>query len=83
MRYLFIVQGEGRGHMTQAISLSEILRKAGHEVCHVVIGKSPRRTVPDFFYKKINAEIEELESPNFITDKDQKSVKPFRSVVHS
>jgi len=83
MRYLFIVQGEGRGHMTQAISLSEILRSGGHEVCHVVIGKSPRRVVPSFFYEKINAEIEELESPNFVTDKNQKSVKPFRSIVHS
>ena len=27
MRYLFVVQGEGRGHLTQALSLASILRK--------------------------------------------------------
>ena len=32
MKFLFIVQGEGRGHLTQAITLEEILRRNGHEV---------------------------------------------------
>ena len=27
MKVLFIVQGEGRGHLTQAITLEEILRR--------------------------------------------------------
>ena len=31
MKVLFIVQGEGRGHLTQAITLEEILRRNGHE----------------------------------------------------
>ena len=31
MKFLFIVQGEGRGHLTQAITLEEILRRNGHE----------------------------------------------------
>ena len=32
MKFLFIVQGEGRGHLTQAITLEEILRRNDHEV---------------------------------------------------
>ncbi len=83
MKYLFIVQGEGRGHMTQAISLSQILREAGHDVVKVIVGKSPRRKIPEFFHEKIGAEIIELDSPNFVTDKNQKSVKPFRTLVTS
>ena len=69
--------------MTQAISLRQILQSGGHEVCHVIVGKSPRRQIPSFFYEKIGSDIDELESPNFVTDKNQKSVKPFRSAVHS
>lgn len=83
LKYLFVVQGEGRGHMTQALSLAVILRAAGHEVCHVVAGKSKRRELPGFFSEKIEAPITLVDSPNFITDKDQKSVKPLKTVIHS
>ena len=81
MRYLFIVQGEGRGHMTQAISLSNILHEAGHEVVQVVVGKSPQRKIPDFFFNRINAPVTLLESPNFATDRDHKKVKPFKTLM--
>ena len=27
MRFLFIVQGEGRGHLTQALTLEDMLRR--------------------------------------------------------
>ncbi len=83
MKYLFIVQGEGRGHMTQALSLAQTLRGAGHEICRVIVGKNERRTIPAFFRDQIGAPIEWLESPTFVTDKNQKSVKPFRTVVYS
>ena len=32
MRYLFVIQGEGRGHLTQALSLASMLRRHGHEI---------------------------------------------------
>ena len=44
MKVLFIVQGEGRGHLTQAITLEEILRRNGHEVVEVLVGKSNSST---------------------------------------
>ena len=48
MKFLFIVQGEGRGHLTQAITLEEILLRNGHEVVEVLVGKSSSRRLPDF-----------------------------------
>lgn len=83
MKYLFIIQGEGRGHMTQALSLAQTLRSANHEICRVVVGKNERRSIPTFFKDQIGAPIEWLDSPTFVTDKNQKSVKPFRTVVYS
>lgn len=83
LKYLFLIQGEGRGHMTQALSLAKILRNHNHEVTRVIVGKSKRRSIPQFFLDKIGCNVEHLASPNFITDKKQKSVKPFRTVVYS
>ena len=37
MKVLFIVQGEGRGHLTQAIAMERLLRRNGHEVAEVLV----------------------------------------------
>ncbi|WP_084438835.1 glycosyltransferase family protein [Algoriphagus mannitolivorans] len=74
MKFLFIVQGEGRGHMTQAIAFYHLLRSQGHEVCGVIVGKSKRREIPDFFSREIKAPIHLVDSPNFVADKKQKKI---------
>ena len=74
LKFLFIIQGEGRGHMTQAISMFQILGEMGHEVCAVGIGKSQRREIPEFVSKNIQTPIFLFDSPNFETDKSQKSI---------
>ncbi|MBC7923498.1 MAG: glycosyl transferase [Ferruginibacter sp.] len=71
---MFVVQGEGRGHLTQAITLSEMLREAGHEVSAVLVGRSDRREVPSFFYDRIHSPVVCFESPNFVFDAKRKSV---------
>ena len=43
MKILFIIQGEGRGHLTQALSLRQKLTDEGHQVVGVLVGKSPAR----------------------------------------
>lgn len=74
MKILFIVQGEGRGHMTQAISLQKKLLREGHQLVGVLVGKSPSRNIPDFFTKAIKAPIYTFDSPNFMpTAKNKKS----------
>ncbi len=66
MRYIFIVQGEGRGHLTQAMAVERLLRENGHEVIAVLVGKSPSRKLPDFFTNAIKAPIETFDSINFV-----------------
>lgn len=79
MKVIFIVQGEGRGHMTQAITMGEMLRENGHEVVEVLVGSSKTRQLPDFFLKHIGAEVKTFLSPNFLPKPDNKRV----SVTHS
>jgi uncharacterized protein (TIGR00661 family) len=83
MRFLFIVQGEGRGHMTQALALAAMLRAEGHEVTRAVVGRSDRRVIPDFFKEGIQCRIDQVDSPNFVTDKNSKSVHVWRSIGHA
>ena len=68
-KYILAVQGEGRGHMTQAISMYEMLIEQGHTVCAVILGSSGTRDVPSFFFEKVKAPIIQLQSPNFVSDK--------------
>ena len=81
MKYIFIVQGEGRGHLTQAISLFQILNENGHDIAHVIVGKSQRRKLPEFFIDQINCPITQLESPNFVIDKNARSVNAFKTLT--
>lgn len=71
---LFIVQGEGRGHMTQALALRRMLHRAGHDVCAVLVG-SARQTVPAYFRDKIDAPLHFFESPGFVTDGRHRSIQ--------
>lgn len=66
MKILFIVQGEGRGHLTQAISLERLLTRSGHEVVEVLVGKSESHRLPGFFSRSIQAPIKQFISPNFL-----------------
>ncbi|MEM1116909.1 MAG: glycosyltransferase family protein [Bacteroidota bacterium] len=66
LRVLFVVQGEGRGHMTQALALGEMLRARGHEVVRCVAGASRRRDVPAFFRRRVGCPVETVESPSFV-----------------
>lgn len=65
MKYIFVIQGEGRGHLTQAIAMSHILRRGGHEVCEVLVGKCKNREIPKFFAEKIDAPITQFDAPTF------------------
>ena len=74
MKFLFIVQGEGRGHLTQAITLEDMLQRNGHEVVEVLVGKSSSRTLPGFFNRSIHAPVKRFISPNFLPTTDNKRV---------
>ena len=66
----FLVQGEGRGHLTQALAAARHLRDAGHEVRHVLVGRSPHRTLPGYFAREIDAPVETFEAPVQVPDRE-------------
>lgn len=79
MKIMFIIQGEGRGHMTQAMALEQMLKSAGHTVCAMVIGSSKRREIPAYFKQKTTAPIHPVESPNFFFDAENKSINLWKT----
>lgn len=83
MKYLFVVQGEGRGHFTQALSLKSMLEKNGHEVVAVLVGCSAKRTLPDFFTQKMKTEIVQFQSPNFLPTPKGKQSSLILSILYN
>ena len=80
---VFIIQGEGRGHLTQALALKSMLDDAGHSVSQVLIGLNERRQVPGFFLEKIGAPVSYFESPNFAVDQNVQGIKIWPTIVQN
>ena len=66
MRVLFIVQGEGRGHLTQAISLAQILQRAGHDVIGAWVSVADGRPIASFFLEQFTAPVVPVEGPGLV-----------------
>lgn len=77
----FVVQGEGRGHMTQALGLASYLRAAGHEVRRVLLGRSPYRSVPRYFLDGIGAPVETFDGPTQVPDASGEGVSMVATAV--
>lgn len=82
LRCLFIVQGEGRGHLTQALALRRLLVDAGHEVSGVIVGKSQRRPIPSYFSEAFEGPVTFVDSPSFVPDDDDRSVRFWTTLGH-
>ena len=83
MKVLFIVQGEGRGHLTQAITLEEILRRNGHEVVEVLVGKEQYPSPAGFLQPQHTGTCERFLSPNFLPTPANKRVSMSRSIAYN
>jgi uncharacterized protein (TIGR00661 family) len=83
MKLLFIIQGEGRGHLTQALSLHQKLTADGHQVVGALVGKSPTRKIPTFFSEKMEAPVYPFESPNFLPTARNKQVNLAKTVIYN
>ena len=83
MKFLFIVQGEGRGHLTQALTLEEHLTRQGHQVVEVLVGKSSQRELPEFFGRRLKAPLLRFESPNFLPTPANRRNKLGRSIAYN
>jgi uncharacterized protein (TIGR00661 family) len=82
-RVAFFIQGEGRGHMTQALALKRLLEEAGHEVVAAFMGENPDRVIPDFFRSAFDAPIHTYLAPVFVVDPVSKGVRPWDSLFQA
>jgi uncharacterized protein (TIGR00661 family) len=65
MKIMFTVQGDGRGHMTQAIAAAQTLERQGHEIVAATVGTNPSRTIPEFFAREFGDRMLPIASPGF------------------
>jgi len=65
MKMMFCVLGEGRGHMTQAMAVREIITAAGHQVVAVTLGVSQHRTMPEYFTSAMKTSVRPLPTLEF------------------
>ncbi|MFD1140300.1 glycosyltransferase family protein [Larkinella insperata] len=79
MRILFLVQGEGRGHLTQALSLAELVRSAGHEVVGALVGVTRNRPAPAFFTDQFPAPVTPLLSPGLVYHTQTHALQPSKT----
>ena len=73
MKIMFSILGEGRGHMTQAMAVKEMVEKAGHQVTGVVLGLGAHRQVPPFFASAMKVPITKIPTLDF-SYKDNRKV---------
>jgi uncharacterized protein (TIGR00661 family) len=65
MKIMFTVQGDGRGHMTQAIAAAQTFEREGHEIVSVTVGTNPSRAIPEFFARVFGDRLRPIRSPGF------------------
>lgn len=81
LNVLFCVQGEGHGHMTQAITLAGMLRGAGHKVVATLVGNAEGRDVPEFFSRRMRTPIVTFASPVIRLNREARKLDIGRTVL--
>lgn len=83
VRTVFIVQGEGRGHMSQAVALKEYLEKDGHTVEAVFTSTRPSRLLPDYFKDVFHESLKLFSSPGFLRTPNNKGIYVGRTILYN
>jgi uncharacterized protein (TIGR00661 family) len=83
MRYLLFIKGDGRGHITQGLALTDLLRERGHEVAALIIGCPPTTTLPAFLFKRSPVPVQTIFSPNFVMDSRARGIHLRRTILHT
>jgi len=71
---ILIVQGEGRGHMSQAMALTEYLEDAGHTIERVFTGCRTPDSLPAYFLKFFHKKLDLFYSPYFMRTPNKKGI---------
>ena len=80
---LFIVQGEGRGHLTQALALRGFLQRAGHHVCGAVVSRGGDAEIPAYFADHFQAPLRFVESAHLVVDGSTRSIQWLRTLAYN
>jgi uncharacterized protein (TIGR00661 family) len=82
-RCLFIVQGEGKGHMSQALALKEYLLETGHTVEAVLLGTDSPDQVPEYFREAFPDQLSTFRSPCFLRTPNKKGIYVGRTLIYN
>jgi hypothetical protein len=80
-RCIFIVQGEGRGHMSQSLALREYLEEAGHSVEAVFAGSNRCRPFPEYYREAFREKLHCFSSPFFMKTPNKKGIYIGRTIL--
>jgi uncharacterized protein (TIGR00661 family) len=78
---VFIVQGEGKGHMSQALALKEYLADAGHSIEAVFIGCNYPGPIPEYFKEAFQKNLACFHSPFFLRTPNKKGIYVGRTIL--
>jgi uncharacterized protein (TIGR00661 family) len=59
------ILGEGRGHMTQAMAVKQIVERSGHQITSVVVGLGAQRQIPEFFASAMKMPVHRITTLDF------------------
>jgi uncharacterized protein (TIGR00661 family) len=63
MKISFVIQGEGNGHLSQALKFQELLKQTEHELVSVIV--SGDRKLPKYFIDEIKCDVFRIDSFQF------------------
>ncbi|MEN8228704.1 MAG: glycosyltransferase family protein [Bacteroidota bacterium] len=78
---VLIVQGEGRGHMSQSMALTEYLEEAGYTVEAVYVGCGIRESIPGYFGEFFKERLKLFYSPYFLRTPNKKGIYVGRTLL--
>lgn len=80
-RCSIIIQGEGKGHFSQAMAMMGTLEKQNVEIKRIYLSRSFFRPTPAYFYNSCEVPLVSYYSPNFIRSSNQKGIRVFLSII--
>ncbi len=82
-RTLFIVQGEGRGHLSQSVALKEYLEEEGHSVEAVYVGCKTSVEIPAYYQDIFKDKLTRFSSPGFLRTPNKKGIYVGRTLLYN
>lgn len=79
--YSFIIQGEGKGHFSQALALQQLLSEEGGTLKKVYVGRSFFAPLPGYFYGSLPVPVRTFFSPNFVRTSNKKGIRLLSSLI--